>query len=50
MGEQGHGSAGESNFLYSEYDDRADLEANDANSWEGNHSCNTRKITANGKY
>ena len=48
MGEQGQGSTGNSNFLCSEYDDRDDLAANETNSRERDHSCNTGKITATG--
>ena len=50
MGEQGQGSTGDSNFLCLEYGDRADLAANETDSWDRDHSCNTRKIIANGKY
>ena len=46
MGEQGHGNNGDSKFLCSEYDDRDDLEANETGSWEMDHSCKTRNITA----
>ena len=49
-GMQRQGSMGDSNFLCSEYDDRADLEANELDSWERDHGCNTRNVTANGKY
>ena len=38
------------NFRCLEYDGRADLAANGANSWERDHSCNTRNVTADGKY
>ena len=50
MGEQGKGSIGDSNFLHSKYDGRDDLEANETDSWERDHSYNIGKITANGKY
>ena len=40
----------DSNFLYSEYDGRADQEANETYSWEWDHSCNTGNVTADGKY
>ena len=50
MGEHGQGSMGDSKFLCSEYDDRADLAANEIDSWERDHSCNTGNVTANGKY
>ena len=49
MGEQGQGSTGDSNFLCSEYGGRANLEANETDSWERGHSCNTRNITADGR-
>ena len=49
-GNRGRGSTGDSSFLYSEYDGRADLTTNETNSWERDHSCNTGKITANGKH
>ena len=41
---------GDSNFLCSEYDDRADQAANETDSWERDHSCNTEDVTADGKY
>ena len=44
------GGVGDSNFLCSEYDDRADQEANEMNSREGDHSCNTGNVAADGKY
>ena len=47
---KGSGSVVDSNFLCSEYDSRADQVANETNSWEWDHSCNTRNVTANGKY
>ena len=40
----------DSNFLCSEYDGRADQSANEVDSWEWDHSCNTRNVTADGKY
>ena len=40
----------DSSFLCSEYDDRADQVANETDSWEWDHSYNTRNVTANGKY
>ena len=40
----------DSNFLCSEYDSREDQAANETDSWERDHSCNTRNVTANGKY
>ena len=49
MGEQGQGSTGDSKFLCLEYDDRADLEANETDSWERDHSCYTRNVTADEK-
>ena len=50
MGEREHGSMGDSKFLFSEYDDRDELVANETNSLDWDHSCNTEKITTNGKY
>ena len=49
-GEQGKGSTGDSKFLCLEYDDRDDVAENETNSRERDHSCNTRKMVANGKY
>ena len=49
-GEQGQGSTRDSNFLCSEYDGRADQEANETDSWERDHSCNTGDVTIDGKY
>ena len=49
MGEYGQGSTRDSKFLRLEYDGRADLEANEIDSRERDHSYNTGKITANGK-
>ena len=46
----GKGNVVDSNFLYSEYDDRAYQEANETDSWERNHSCNTGNVTVDGKY
>ena len=40
----------DSNFLCSEYDDKADQEANETDSRERDHSCNTGNVTADGKY
>ena len=39
-----------SNFLFSEYDSREDQVANEIDSWEWDHSCNTGNVTADGKY
>ena len=47
---RGRGSVVDSNFLCSEYDIRADQEANETNSWEWDHSCNTGNVTVDGKY
>ena len=44
------GSVVDSNFLCSEYDGRVDKEANETDSWEWDHSCNTRDVTVDGKY
>ena len=41
---------GDSNFFCSEYDDRADQASNEIDSWERDHSCNTRNVTTDGKY
>ena len=48
--ELGKGITRDSNFLCSEYHDRADQEANETNSWERDHSYNTRDVTIDGKY
>ena len=40
----------DSKFLCSEYDDRADQAANETDSWEWDHSCNTGDVVADGKY
>ena len=40
----------ESIFLCSEYDGRADQAANETDSSERDHSCNTEDVTADGKY
>ena len=34
MGDHGHGSTGDSNFLCSKYDGRVDMEENETDSWE----------------
>ena len=47
---KGRGSVVESNFLFSEYDGRAEQEANETNSREWDHSCNTGNIASYGKY
>ena len=47
---RGRGSVQDSNFLCSEYDDRADQAANETDSWEMDHSYNTRDVTVDGKY
>ena len=47
---RGKGNVVDSNFLYSEYDDRADQAANETDSWEWDHSYNTGNITADEKY
>ena len=46
---KGRGGVGYSNFLCSEYDGRVDQVANETDSWEIDHSCNTRNVTADGK-
>ena len=47
---KGRGSVVDSNFLCSEYDVRADQAANETDSWEWDHSCNTGIVTVDGKY
>ena len=47
---RGIGSVVDSNFLFSEYDGREDQEANETDSWEWDHSCNTENVTVDGKY
>ena len=44
------GSVVESNFLCSKYDSRADQAANETDSWEWDHHCNTGNVTTDGKY
>ena len=39
---------GDSKFLCSEYNGRVDLEANDVDSWGGDHSGGTGEMTAMG--
>ena len=40
----------DSNFLFSEYDSMANQAANETDSLEWDHNCNTRNVTADGKY
>ena len=40
----------DSNFLWSECDDRVDQAENETNSWERDHSYNTGNVTADVKY
>ena len=47
---RGRGSVVDSKFLFLEYDDKADQETNETDSWEWDHSCNTGNIAADGKY
>ena len=47
---RGKGSVVDSNFLCSEYDGSMDLEVNETNSWEWDHSRNTGNVTADGEY
>ena len=47
---RGRGSVVESNFLCSEYDNRVYQEANETDSWEWDHSCNTGDVAVDGKY
>ena len=49
-GNKGQGSTRDSNFLCLEYDDRDELEENELDSWERDHSYNTRNVTVDGKY
>ena len=41
---------GDSKFLCSEYDGKADQAANEMDSREWDHSCNTGNVTVDGKY
>ena len=45
----GGGSAVDSKFLCSECDDRANQVANETDSWERDHSCNTENVIVDGK-
>ena len=47
---RGRGSVVDSNFLCSEYDGRVDQAANETDSWEWDHSCNTGNATVDEKY
>ena len=47
---RGRGSVGYSNFLFLEYDGGAIQEANETDSWEWDHSCNSGNVTTYGKY
>ena len=47
---RGRGGVGDSKFLCSEYDGRVDQAANETNSREWNHSCNTVNVATDGKY
>ena len=40
----------DSNFLCSEYVGRVDQAANETDSWEWDHSCNTENVTVDVKY
>ena len=46
---RGRGSVVDSNFLCSEYDSRANQSANETDSWEWDHICNTGNVTTDGK-
>ena len=48
MGEWGKRSKGDLKFLCLEYDGRANLEANETDPWERDHSYNTGNINAMG--
>ena len=47
---RGRGSVVDSNFLCLEYEHREEQAANEADSWEWDHSCNTENVTIDGKY
>ena len=47
---RGKGGVGDSNFLYSKYNGRADQAVNETESREWDHSCNTRNVAVDGKY
>ena len=47
---RGKGSVLDSNFLFSEYDGKADQAANETDTREWDHNCNTENIVADGKY
>ena len=47
---RGRGSVVDSKFLCLEYDGRENQESNETNSWEWDHSYNTRDVIADGKY
>ena len=46
---RGRGSVVDSKFLCSKYDGREDQEANESDSWEWDHICNTGNVTVDGK-
>ena len=46
---RGRVSVVDSNFLCSEYDGKVDQETHETNSWEWDHSYNTRNVTTDGK-
>ena len=46
---RGRGSVVDSKFLCSEYDGRANQEANETDSWEWDHSYNIENVTAYGR-
>ena len=47
---RGKGSVVDSSFLCSKYDGRVDQAANETDSWEWDHSCNTENVVVDGKY
>ena len=47
---RGRGSVADPNFLCSECDGRANQAANETDSWEWDHSCNTGNVIVDGKY
>ena len=47
---RGKGSVVDLKFLCLEYDGRTDQEANETDSWERDHSCNTGNFNADKKY
>ena len=46
---KGRESVVDSKFLCSEYESRVDQATKETDSWERDHSCNTRNVSADGK-